>query len=322
MERSGIRKTLEELKKTQGTRDLADFTSPMDHTLMSAYLELFAERYAGIRFGSIGQSILGRSIPLITLGHGEKAVLYVGTHHGMEWMTTILLLRFINEYAELAQHGRRIFNVSVPLLEEARTIYIIPMLNPDGVDYSLHGVAENNPLRERLLSMNGGSEDFSRWQANARGVDLNHNYDAGFEEYQALQDAAGIVNGAPTRYSGTAPESEPEVAALCGFLRSVDNIRAVLTLHTQGEEIYYGSGVTAPKSVQIAKTLSRICGYRLGSAEGMAAYGGMTDWYVREFERPAFTLECGSGENPLPIGQFFRIYTDLRELFFEMPFLV
>ena len=53
--------------------------------------------------------------------------------------------------------------------------------------------------------------DFTHWQANARGVDLNHNYDAGFLEYKQIEAEQGILGGGPTRYSGECPESEPEV---------------------------------------------------------------------------------------------------------------
>ena len=49
--------------------------------------------------------------------------------------------------------------------------------------------------------MNGGSEDFTRWQANVRGVDLNHNYDAGFDAYKQLEPSLGITGGGPTRQS-------------------------------------------------------------------------------------------------------------------------
>jgi g-D-glutamyl-meso-diaminopimelate peptidase len=77
------------------------------------------------------------------------------------------------------------------------------MLNPDGVDLQIKGIEAGGILSERLLKMNG-REDFSHWQANARGVDLNHNYDAGFHEYKKLEKENDICAGA-TRYSGEYP---------------------------------------------------------------------------------------------------------------------
>jgi g-D-glutamyl-meso-diaminopimelate peptidase len=261
---------------------------------------------------------------MVTLGEGKKTFIYVGTHHAMEWITSVLLLRFINEYAEAFREGRRIYNVHLPYLFKERRIVIIPMLNPDGVSYVLEGISTNNPLLSRLERMNPAHPDYSHWQANARGVDLNHNYDAGFVEYKALEKEAGIVGGGPTRYSGECPESEPEVGYLCNYLRfHRDNIHAVLTLHTQGEEIYYTSGSeVTPRSAAMAKALSRLCGYRLSVPDGMAAYGGLTDWCIRSLGLPSFTIECGKGENPLPAEQYFCIYASLRQMFFEAPLLL
>ena len=302
------------------TKNILDYSAPMDHSLMMEYLNEFSERYPFIGISSIGSSIMGRSIPIVTLGEGERSLLYVGAHHGMEWITTVVLLRFINEYCELVKKKSRIFSYSSDYIFSTKTIYVLPMLNPDGVDYQINGVSEENILYDRLLKMNQGKSDFSRWQANARGVDLNHNYNCGFAEYKKLESEQGICDGAPTRYSGNMPESEPEVASLCNFLRFNEDIRAVLTLHSQGEEIYYTSGGrTAPRSRAIGNAIARLSGYKLAEAEGMAAYGGLTDWCIAELGRPSFTIECGKGENPLPLSDYFKIYTHLREMLFMMP---
>ncbi len=295
-----------------------DFTRPLDYKLMMEYINIFAERYDNISVTYLCSSILGRNIPIIKLGDGKESVLYVGSHHGAEWMSSVILIRFINEFCELYRTDKCPYGVG--LSELKKSIYVIPMLNPDGVDISIHGAKKENILYNRLISMNGGSRDFSKWKANARGVDLNHNYNAGFVEYKAMETSAGIYGGAPTRYSGECAESEPEVGALCNFLRFNDDIKMVLTFHTQGEEIYYSSGdMLAPRSYELARYFSRLSGYALGKADGPAAYGGLTDWVIRELGRPSFTIECGKGETPLPISDNFSIYTSLRELLFKAP---
>ncbi len=132
-----------------------------------------------------------------------------------------------------------------------------------------------------------------------------------------------ILGGAPTKYSGEYPESEPETGALCNYLRFNENIKMILTFHSQGEEIYYGAGCgEPPRSKSIGKLLSKLSGYELKTAEGTASYGGLTDWYVREMGKPSFTIECGKGENPLPIESFFSIYATLREMLFTAPILI
>lgn len=310
------------------SRRILELRQPMDHSAMMAVLDEFVSRYPWLSVTILGQSILGRHLPMIRLGDASHEgrechrILYIGAHHGMEWITTTLLLRFINEYCELLKSDGMAEGIRVKRLHETCGIYILPMFNPDGVDYAINGVTEDNVLYERLIGMNGGSTDFSHWQANARGVDLNHNYNAGFAEYKRLESENGIFGGAPTRYSGESPESEPETAYLCNYLRFGEPFGAVLTLHTQGEEIYYTSGgVTAPESERLGKYLARLSGYQLSKPEGLAAYGGFTDWYIREFEKPSFTVECGKGENPLPIRQMPMIYLGLRKALFSMPMM-
>ena len=235
------------------------------------------------------------------MGEGNTALVYVGAHHGAEGICSGVLMKFLAEYCNAVASGGKMFGISCTYLDMMRKIYIIPMLNPDGVEYSAHGVSNDNILYDRLIAMNGGSTDFKRWQANARGVDLNHNYDAGFLEYKQIEAELGIVNGAPTKYSGEAPFSEPETNALGNFLRFESGIKLVLSFHSQGEEIYYRSEYQKRgahrKADQIGKVLSRISGYKLSSASGTAAYGGLADWCASELAIPAFTFECGREEN-------------------------
>ena len=289
---------------------------------MMEYIDLFTGRYKDISVSFIGESILGKPIPAVVLGNpqAEKGVVYVGAHHGMEWITTVILLRFINEYCEYLKAGREMYGISMNYLARMRSVCVIPMLNPDGVDLQIGGIPKDCPMRERLLKMNG-KNDFSKWQANIRGVDLNQNYSAGFEEYKPLERKAGILGGAAGKYSGEYPESEPETGALCNYLRFNESVGMVLTLHTQGEEIFCGDG-SAPGCMKIGRIIQRMSGYRLSVPEGSAMYGGMTDWYVKEMKKPAFTLECGKGENPLPLSDYFRIYAGLREVLFCAPMMI
>lgn len=269
------------------------------------------------RLSELGISASGRQIPLLTAGSGRKKVVYVAAHHGMERLTAGILTDFAAELA--TPNGERRSNGN---LLASFTLYVIPMLNPDGVEISLYGVRANDPCRAALVAMNGG-DCFDAWQANARGVDLNHNYDAGFEEYRALSAAAGIQRGS-TRYAGEAPESEPETAALCRFLRGLGaDLAGVMSLHTQGEEILCGcqNALTA-KCTAIGRELTALTGYRFHKPTGLAAYGGLCDWCIETLRRPAFTLECGKGQNPLPPAAEPAIYARLRRSLFAFPGLL
>ena len=281
-----------------------------DHQDMMMFLQELADEYPILELSYLGNSILGKAIPKIVLGNGRRKLLYVGTHHGMEWITSMILCRFLQDFCENYRQKSRVFQTSIDAIWQTHTLFVVPMLNPDGTDYQIHGVQKENPLYERVFRMNGGSNDFS---------DLNHNYDAGFWEYKMLECEAEIFAGA-TRYSGEAPESEPEVAALCNFIRFEENLRGNLTLHTQGEEIFYQSNDRCPKNAAaIAKRLSAASGYRLSTATGLASYGGLTDWCVQKQGLPAFTLECGKGSNPLPVSDAPSIYATLRKALFLFP---
>ena len=298
----------------------ANLQQKMTYENMMCCIDLLSEQFKFLGVSYLGESILGNGIPILSVGEGDKGILYVGAHHGMEWITTTVLLRFAYDLCRCIQEGGCMYRYSMPYLMETRCLYIVPMLNPDGVTYQIQGPAKDHPLYERLLKMNGYSDDFSHWQANARGVDLNHNYNSGFSEYKILEAQQGISDGASTRYSGTMPESEPEVGSLCNFIRFHEEIGMALTLHTQGEEIYYTSGgCRHPKSDVIAKAFARMSGYSVQEPQGMAAYGGMTDWLVGEMGRLCFTIECGKGSNPLPVDDAPEIYGRIREILFSAP---
>lgn len=291
--------------------------TPLTYNEMMKELNDILLKYPFMTLTTIGKSLVGRSIPLISVGHGKKSVLYVGTHHGMEWITSIILLKYLDEVGKLIKERGRIFGTDAEDLFLRRKVYIVPMLNPDGVELCINGCDPMNPLTERLYSMSGG--DFSKWQANGRGVDLNHNYDAGFAEYKALEPSYGIYGGGPTRFSGAHPESEPECSALCSFIRSQD-ISLLVALHTQGGEIYYDYNGHVPQGGKtIAKRLEALSGYTLSQPEGSACYGGLKDWFIKEYDRPAFTIECGKGENPLPQGDSDMIYSVLRGALHLLP---
>ena len=296
-----------------------DCTRPFDYAALMERLHPLADAYPFVTLSYIGTSILDRAIPILHIGNGNRRVLYVGAHHGMEWITSLVLAQFSEELCKTIDAKERVFGIYPCDLLKGYTLSVLPMLNPDGVEYQIHGVSEENLLRERLLEMNDGSADFSSWQANARGVDLNHNYDAGFEKYKKLERQKGIKKGAPTRFSGECAESEPEVAALCNLIRFSAPWRGVMTLHTQGEEIFAPPCREGRENSITARRLSELTGYKLSRAEGLAAYGGLSDWCVEKLSIPAFTMECGRGKNPLPITQISSIYATMRASLFLFP---
>lgn len=294
----------------------------LDYNGLREELDKLSDKYSIFAYSYIGESTLKKPIPIITLGDksAEKSVLYVATHHPLENVCTSVMLCFIKEYLEAYESYRQLFSINLHYLFKMRRIYVIPMLNPDGVEYRLNGVNDENPIKNRVLAYNEGSEDFSQWNSNARGVDLNHNYNAGFEKYKNIEKELGIMPG-KGKYSGEGYESENETSALCNFIRfHQEELKGVMSFHSQGEEIYYTyDGKIPPKSNHLIGIMERITGYKKSVPDGTASYGGLTDWLINEFNLPSFTVECGKGKNPLPIDSVFSIYSKLRELLFTFP---
>jgi len=287
-------------------------TKPCTYEVLSQTLAVLSGEYPFLDVFSIGRSVLKKELFCVRWGNGNKRIFLNGAHHGMEWITSLLLLRIVEEFSSQYKNDASIGTVSFRNLFEAITLIACPMVNPDGVNLQINGLTEGYPpiLRTKLTDWNGGKTDFTKWQANINGVDLNHNYDAGFEKGMFLQHKLGIFGPSPTRYSGPAAESEPESKALADFTRSFRPHIAV-AYHTQGEEIFYDfEGKATEKAKEIVHIFAEAGGYTVSEATGMSGFSGYKDWVINEFSIPAFTVEAGHGENPLPLSQFEKIYTD------------
>ena len=163
----------------------------------------------------------------------------------------------------------------------------MPCVNPDGTEIALHGsdaAFKYKPLVEKVCT------DTYKWQANARGVDINHNFNAGWCRLKQLELKNNIKCPAPTRFGGNHPESEPETKALTTLCRNIDFERAI-ALHSQGREIYCSFGRHTPVlSFRLASIFSQASGYNIAFPEEIATGGGFKDWFIEYFDRPAFTV--------------------------------
>lgn len=261
-------------------------------------------------YGSIGKSVWQRPIEYVKIGKGKTKILFCGAHHGMEHLTSKLLLLFAYEYLTAVKKGQSICGMRAKMLFKHSSLYIVPMLNPDGVDLSIYGLKAPDIKNEEFLKVINPGGDFSDWQANANGVDLNHNYDALFEKSKESEKSLGINGPGKTRYSGDFPESEPETRALCNFTRK-EEFNLVMAFHSQGKVIYYDfCGREPVYSLAIAKAFEDISNYKIDYTEGMASFAGYKDWFIDKFLRPGFTIEIGEGKNPLPLSDLNRVYAE------------
>lgn len=254
-------------------------------------------KYSHIKRRVIGHSALGRKITAYTVG-AQGGVLLCGAFHGMERVTASILYRFLDELSDEYEKDSELQKV----LEQVG-VTIVPMINPDGVEISANGEHTAKHLKKNVAEcLKREGIPYTRWQANAKGVDINHNFDADFYTVKQNERDMEIVCPSSTRYGGEYPESEKETKALCDFCRQ-QNFSLAVALHSQGREIYYDFGRNTPsESIEIANALSQLSGYAVSHPDGIAVGGGFKDWFIEHFHRLAFTLEIGIGQNPLPSG--------------------
>ncbi|MEY2193087.1 M14 family metallopeptidase [Neobacillus sp. BF23-41] len=287
---------------TRITWRLVDSGQSYDYFKLMNDIKRLLEVYPFMQIPVIGKTVLGKKIPEIVIGTGEKRVHYNGSFHANEWITTSIIMTFLNDYLLALTNHNLIRGLPMFPLYQQSILSIVPMVNPDGVDLVLHGPPEIENWNKRVVDFNKGSTDFTDWKANIRGVDLNDQFPARWE----LEKARNQTEPGPRDFVGEKPLSEPEAMAMAKLIKKRDFVR-VLAFHTQGEVIYWGfENLEPPESEDIVKEFSRVSGYE--PIKTIESYAGCKDWFIQDWKRPGFTIELGRGINPLPLSQFDEIY--------------
>ena len=276
---------------------------------------------------SLGQSLDKREIYCAVVGSpdAEKQIVIHGGIHAREYMTSLLVMKQLEYY--LAEHNTAEYKgKTVKEWFSEYCIYVVPMSNPDGVTISQYGSQgiRDEMLRKTLRDIyesdasygfattsSGEVMDFETylryWKANARGVDLNRNYDAGWEEYH------DIISPCFRGYKGTAPESEPETKAMVSLVNSLPNLVTLISMHAQGNVLYWDCGQedTEPGS-RLVHAIQDMTGYTVIYAKNNDA--SLNDWVILKKGLPSVTVEIGNVKCPLPIDQFDSIWEECRDL--------
>lgn len=221
-------------------------------------IKSFYESYKGEKC-VIGYSCQGRDIFAFHVGKRTgRQFIAVYAVHAREWITARLALVHIKKGAFLGG-------------------WIIPLLNPDGA----------------IISQTA----FPMWKANARGVDLNCNFDADWGSGRLNTSVRGSEN-----CIGDFPFSEPETLALKNFTQLVRPY-CTLSFHTKGEEIYWEyAGMGDARGAEIIESVT---GYKVKKIYGSA--GGYKDWCIQKLKIPAYTVECGSDKLFHPIKKLSKL---------------
>ena len=249
---------------------------------------------------------------MITIGNGKKEVFYNAAFHANEWITIPVLLKFAEEYAMAYAANRRFYGVDPAILFREFRLYLLPLVNPDGVDL-VNGMPleEQFQLRAQQIASDYPDIPFpSGWKANIEGIDLNLQFPAGWEQARAIKYAQGYTSPAPRDFVGTGPLVAQESKAVYDLTQR-SNFLLILAYHTQGKTIYWKYKDYEPeRSYEIARYFGEVSGYAVEETPSESGNAGYKDWFILEYNRPGYTIEAGEGENPLPMSQFPEIYQD------------
>ena len=277
------------------------------------YLQQIAETYPFVQLKQVGTTDFQRPIWMLTIGTGKRHVLFTAAHHANEWITALVLLKYAEDLAQAIQNDEILFGQRAKELADAVTIHIIPLENPDGVDLVTGAIRPEAPqyLIARELAQAYPAIPFPNgWKANLLGTDLNLNYPAGWLQAREIKFSQGYTTPGPRDFVGRSPLDQPETRSLAELTEKLDP-DLVLAYHSQGKEIYWQfRDYFVPGARELGEVMARVSGYRLAETPYESSFAGYKDWFIQEFRRPGYTIEVGSGENPLPLSQFPEIYRD------------
>ncbi len=284
-------------------------TALYTHAMLIEDIELLLELYpAELTCETIGFSVEGRKL-FALCAKGSKAkynVLIQASIHGREHMTSLIAMALLE----------RLLYSGVP---KEFCFHFLPMVNPDGV--SISQLKSFDPALIEIYERDckeGFIDDpldayLKKWKSNARGIDLNRNFDAGFSYIEGPQ-CPSYAN-----FQGYGAFSEPESSALRDYTQAFE-FSATVSYHAMGNEIYYEFGDNSPVNeagFSLAKAVKEITGYKLVEDDG-TSFGGYKDWAIEKMHIPSLTIEVGSTSTPLPEHEFLKIFNSNKDL----PFIL
>ena len=285
------------------------------YTEMSADISLLKRtysRYVNVR--TIGKSCDNRKIYDVVIGNtgSGRSLIVVGALHAREYMTTQLCMAQIENY--LQNHNNKIASEATSGVLNKIVIHYIPMANPDGVTISQLGLSgiRNSTLRKALKQMKG-ADNTRYWKANARGVDLNKNFNYNYiAKYGGKKGSEG--------YTGEYVNSEPETRAVTAFLermKASGTLKGLINYHATGSILFgEAKGSVKPAVTRMYELAKKLTGYAdsSGYEESVNEHskkkniGNLREYAMYRKNIPSITLEIGKKACPLASNEFSAIW--------------
>lgn len=248
--------------------------------------ELFSRSRSGFsrsEVKNVGKSWLSRDICCSVAGHGDRNIVIVGGFCGGEVEISSFLVDFAHEFDDCSALNRRISEFNISALCGGNRIHFLPLLNPDGITVNNAGIAPDNPFYGRVMRMMKDPNEFSQWDANMRGTQLNLNFNYKWIDGKLRERDRGIFSGSPSGYGGEYPESELETSSLCSYCRKISPDIIIEFRAGSGTNIVPClSDGASEKSKRASRLIYGYTGLDVVD-DDQVFYGSFSGWAAREF---------------------------------------
>lgn len=153
---------------------------PLTYDSVKNILSLLRKEYDFAGYEVIGRSWTGKAVFSLSIGDGNEKVLFLGGMRGKEQITTLLLLRFFERMCDAVKNDKKISAVKIRKSLQNRKITIVPLVSPDALDIAAKR-ADGAGVYAGLVAR-AAKGDYSKWNANARGVDISRNFNFRHDE--------------------------------------------------------------------------------------------------------------------------------------------
>ena len=268
---------------------IVNTTFPESFDSLLGTITTIKNRYPDLlKIYTAGYSESGREIIMYTLGNGNKKALITGAIHAREHITTKYLLKVTENYCNAYYSASGFYNdYDIYNLLNEYTLYIIPCINPDGLEIILSNDIPGKNVRVSKLS---------EYKANKEGVDLNRNFPIAWDYINN-----GVTSPADFYFKGYQSGSAKETQALMKLCFEND-FAFMISVHIKGNCIYWGDTYKTQNNLIYKSFAEDIC-----NASGLLMTnptkkpkdygGGFENWFRHQFDRPGVCIELSDTEN-------------------------
>lgn len=272
-----------------------------------------------ISYNSLGKTHDNRDIYRVMIGNknAKKHIVIQATMHAREYINSLLTMKQIEAICSNYYTGTYNGKYYSEIFDNI-CVHIIPMTNPDGVTISQYGAKgiNNKTLRKNIENMckkygKSKTSYYTRWKANARGVDLNRNYPLNFNTFKCVNSPRA------EGYKGKSVGSENETKIL---LKLIDDVKpfTVISYHSTGSVIYWNfnqKGKLQNKCKSLFNSIKKLTKYidaepHKSKKAKLGPYFG--DWVCEKKKIPTLTIETGRGICPIKKSEFDSIWKKNR----------